>query len=36
MAKDVDKALHDIIAIHGNKSAEQAIQEKLQPRGAEQ
>jgi sulfite reductase (NADPH) flavoprotein alpha-component len=26
MAKDVDKALHDIIAIHGNKSAEQAIE----------
>ncbi|SHE20566.1 diflavin oxidoreductase [methanotrophic endosymbiont of Bathymodiolus puteoserpentis (Logatchev)] len=26
MAKDVDKALHDIIATHGNKSAEQAIE----------
>jgi sulfite reductase (NADPH) flavoprotein alpha-component len=25
MAKDVDKALHDVIAVHGNKTEKQAI-----------
>jgi sulfite reductase (NADPH) flavoprotein alpha-component len=25
MAKDVDKALHDVIAVHGNKTEQQAI-----------